>query len=113
MTSDPTFYERVYDVVRDVPLGRVTTYGHIARALGSPRASRGVGWALKAVASADGGATSVPCHRVVNREGRLTGRLHFPTPTVMEERLVSESVPFLADGRVDLEACLWVPPIAS
>ncbi len=110
-TDDPTFYERVYDVVREVPLGQATTYGHVARALGSPRASRGVGWALKAVASTSAGPMSVPCHRVVNREGRLTGRAHFETPTVMEERLRSEQVPFLPDGRVDLEACLWVPPV--
>ena len=109
MADDPTFYDRVYDVVRRVPAGRATTYGHVARALGAPRASRGVGWALKAVAGADGGL-SVPCHRVVNREGALTGRRHFPTPTVMEERLRSEAVPFLPDGRVDLGACLWVPP---
>ncbi|MGB3544309.1 MGMT family protein [Rubrivirga sp.] len=110
MADDPSFYERVYDVVRQVPAGRATTYGHVARALGAPRASRGVGWALKAVAGLEGGGLSVPCHRVVNREGRLTGRRHFPSPTVMEERLRSENVPFLPDGRVDLEGCLWIPP---
>ncbi len=116
MPAEPDdFYSRVYALVRQVPPGRVTTYGHVARALGSPRASRGVGWALRAVASASraGGPLAVPCHRVVNREGRLTGRLHFETPTVMEERLRAEGVPFLAGGRVDLEACFWDPAYGS
>ena len=103
------FYERVYGVVAEIPPGRVTTYGRIARALGAPRASRGVGWALRAVAR--GGPGGPPCHRVVNREGRLTGRLHFETPTVMEERLRSEGVPFRPDGAVDLSACVWDPPV--
>ena len=109
-SEPPDFYDRVYRVVRRVPAGRVTTYGAVARALGAPRASRGVGWALKAVARMPGGARAVPCHRVVNREGELTGRLHFETPTVMEERLRAEGVPFLGDGRVDLATCLWDPP---
>lgn len=106
-TSD--FFERVWDVVRRIPPGRATTYGHIARHLGVGRSARAVGWALKAVARADGGPMSVPCHRVVNREGALTGRMHFETPTVMEERLRAEAVPFTDDGRVDLDQCLWVP----
>lgn len=109
MADDADFYPRVYDLVRRIPPGRVTTYGRIARALGAPRASRGVGWALKAVASAPGGPLAVPCHRVVNRDGELTGRRHFATPTVMEERLLSEGVPFTADGRVDLASCVWEP----
>ena len=113
MPDDPDdFYGRVYDLVRRVPPGRVTTYGRIARALGAPRAARGVGWALKAVATAHraGGPLAVPCHRVVNREGALSGRHHFETPTVMEERLRAEDVPFLPDGRVDLAACVWSFP---
>ncbi len=107
------FFDRVYAVVREIPRGRVTTYGAIARALGAPRASRGVGWALKAVARTPGGALAVPCHRVVNREGALSGRHHFETPTVMEERLRAEAVPFLPDGRVDLATCLWSPHAAD
>lgn len=111
MADDADFYHRVYDVVREIPWGRVTTYGAIARALGAPRASRGVGWALKSVAISNrmGGPLAVPCHRVVSREGALSGRHHFETPTVMEERLRAESVPFLPDGRVDLATCLWTP----
>ncbi len=110
-TGDADFYSRVYEVVRQIPPGRVTTYGAIARALGSPRASRGVGWALRAVARQSGGTLAVPCHRVVNREGALTGRMHFETPDVMEERLRAEGVSFLADGRVDLAACEWKPDL--
>ena len=110
MADDPdSFYSRVYDLVRQIPPGRVTTYGHVARALGTPRASRGVGWALRAVAaSGSGGPLAVPCHRVVNREGQLTGRLHFETPTVMEERLRAEGVPATSD-RVDLGRHFWDP----
>lgn len=107
--ADADFFDRVWAVVRAIPPGRVTTYGHIARHLGIGRSARAVGWALKAVAAADGGPMSVPCHRVVNREGALTGRMHFETPTVMEERLRAEGVAFTDDGRVDLGRHLWEP----
>ena len=106
MPSD--FYSRVYDTVARIPPGRVSTYGHVARHLGMGRSARTVGWALKAVArSAD--PLAVPCHRVVNRVGALSGKLHFETPDVMEERLRSEGVAFTDDGRVDLAAHLWDP----
>lgn len=110
--SEPSrsdFFERVWETVRQIPPGRVTTYGHVARHLGVGRSARAVGWALKAVAQSEAGPLAVPCHRVVNREGALTGRLHFETPTVMEERLRAEGVRFTDDGRVDLEAHLWDP----
>ena len=102
------FFQRVWDVVATIPTGRVSTYGHIARHLGIGHAARTVGWALKAVARADGPA-AIPCHRVVNRVGALSGRLHFETPTVMEERLRAEGVAFTDDGRVDLAQHLWDP----
>ena len=113
----PDFFDRVWDVVARIPPGRVTTYGRIARHLGLGRSARAVGHALHAVARADpdgeraahGGPLAVPCHRVVNRDGALTGRLHFATPTLMEERLRAEGVAFLDDGRVDLERHLWEP----
>ena len=107
MAPRQDFFERVWDVVREIPAGRVTTYGHIARHLGVGHAARTVGWALKAVATSDD--LAVPCHRVVNREGALTGRMHFASPTLMEERLRSEDVGFTDDGRVELAAHLWVP----
>ena len=102
------FFERVWAVVRDVPPGRVTTYGHVARHLGVGRGARAVGWALQAVARSDAGPLWVPCHRVVNRDGALSGRRHFETPTVMEERLRAEGVA-VEGGRVDLAAHLWDP----
>lgn len=102
------FFERVWDLVRRVPPGRVTTYGHVARHLGVRRGARAVGWALQAVARSDS-PLAVPCHRVVNRDGALTGRRHFETPTVMEERLRAEGVQFTEDGCVDLDGHLWDP----
>ena len=98
------FFERVWAVVAEIPHGRVTTYGHIAAHLGSKQAARTVGWALKA---AVGGG--LPCHRVVNRYGALSGRLHFEGPHVMEERLRSEGITFTEDGCVDLSRHLWDP----
>ena len=103
------FFDRVWEVVGRIPEGRVTTYGHIARHLGLGRSARLVGHALHAVGRAGPRADHLPCHRVVNRTGALTGALSFPTPTYMEERLQSEGVTFLPDGRVDLERHLWDP----
>lgn len=116
------FFDRVWNIVADIPLGKVTTYGHIAEALGTRRSARAVGWALKAVGRArrsegDTGAPSgvegLPCHRVVNRLGELSGKRHFETPDVMEERLRAEGVAFTKDGAVDLEKHLWVPPLGK
>lgn len=101
---DATFFERVWDVVAEIPAGRVTTYGHIAEHLGSRSAARTVGWALNQAVG-----TGLPCHRVVNRYGALSGRRHFEGPHVMEERLRSEGVVFDAEGHVDLGRHLWVP----
>ncbi len=98
------FFARVWEVVARIPPGRVTTYGHIAEYLGTRSAARTVGWALNAAAGSD-----LPCHRVVNRRGELTGRMHFEGPFVMEERLRSEGVTFTEDGRVDLSRHLWIP----
>ncbi|GBD04754.1 DNA base-flipping protein [bacterium HR20] len=99
------FYEKVWELVRQIPPGRVTTYGDIAAALGSRSAAYVVGWALNAVA----GRSDIPAHRVVNRNGELTGRMHFATPTLMRELLEAEGVRFDGD-RVRLEEHRWVPP---
>ena len=98
------FFQRVWAVVEKIPAGRVTTYGDVAGHLGARSAARTVGWALKAAAGTD-----LPCHRVVNRFGALTGRRHFEGPHVMEERLRSEGVTFTGEGHVDLEKHLWTP----
>ena len=99
------FFERVWAVVAEIPCGCVTTYGDIAEHLSARSAARTVGWALKAAAGTD----RLPCHRVVNRHGALTGKRHFAGPRVMEERLRSEGVAFTEDGRVRLEEHRWRP----
>ena len=104
MANDSDFFDRVWEVVAKIPEGRVTTYGHIAEYLGTKSAARTVGWAMNAAAG-----TPLPCHRVVNRYGALSGRLHFEGPYVMEERLRGEGVAFTEDGCVDLRKHLWIP----
>jgi methylated-DNA-protein-cysteine methyltransferase-like protein len=103
-------YERIYDIVRSVPPGKVTTYGQIAQAVGTRGGARLVGWALNAVALSD--RIDIPCHRVVNRLGELSGKMHFETPYVMRERLEAENVTFIGEA-VDLSRHLWIPPIAG
>lgn len=106
--ADPRgFAERVYAVVDAIPWGRVTTYGLIARALGSPRSARIVGGALQHTPS----ERHIPAHRVVNRQGFLSGGWHFGHPDIMRDRLLAEGVPFKdLDGYiVDLAQVLWDP----
>jgi methylated-DNA-protein-cysteine methyltransferase-like protein len=104
-SSTPTFFARVFALVSRIPHGRVTTYGAIARALGTPRAARSVGWALRLAPDED----ALPCHRVVDRNGFLSGGWHWGHPDVMAGLLHDEGVPFLDTHRVDLAACLWLP----
>lgn len=99
------FFLDVYDVVRLIPPGRVTTYGAIAAYLGSPGAARMVGYALNAVHAS---APDVPAHRVVNRLGVLSGRNHFPPPG-METLLYSEGVRVENDTVVEFESLFWDP----
>ncbi len=108
MRESNDFFEKVWDVVAQIPHGKVTTYGHIAEHVGVRSAARTVGWALNAAAG-----TGLPCHRVVNRFGALTGRRHFEGPHVMEERLRSEGVAFDEDGCVVLDEHLWIPTEAA
>ena len=102
--QDGDFYRRVWEVVAEIPCGKVTTYGDIAEHLGTRSAARTVGWALQAAKE-----KPLPCHRVVNRFGALSGRIHFGGPHVMEDLLRSEGVTFTEEGHVDLEKHLWVP----
>jgi methylated-DNA-protein-cysteine methyltransferase-like protein len=104
-SDGPTFIARVFVLVSRIPNGRVTTYGAIARALGMPRAARSVGWALRLAPDED----ALPCHRVVDRNGFLSGGWHWGHPDVMAGLLHDEGVPFLDTHRVDLAACLWLP----
>ncbi len=109
--GDHDFFSRVLDVVAQIPHGRVTTYGHIAEYLGTRSASRAVGWALNGVSTAEPAPDplDLPCHRVVNRFGGLSGKHHFATPDLMEERLRGEGVEFDEDGCVVIAEHLWVP----
>lgn len=95
----------VYDVVRLIPKGRVTSYGAIAKYLGAPRSSRIVGWAM----NASHNLTDVPAHRVVNRNGLLTGKMHFSNPNEMGDRLKSEGVQIKNDQVVEFQQLFWDP----
>ena len=101
------FFVDVYDVVRLIPEGRVSSYGSIAKYLGAPRSSRMVGWAMNAAHS----HPDVPAHRVVNRIGLLTGRMHFSSPTRMEELLNAEKIQGKKDQVVDYDKHYWNPSI--
>ena len=105
MPASTAFAEKVYDIVARVPPGRVTTYGRIARAIGDPRGARMVGWALMSVVEGH----DLPCHRVVNRIGVLSGGWHFGHPDVMRGLLLGEGVPFKDEYQVDLDRCVWDP----
>lgn len=102
------YHERVYAVVRRIPRGRVTTYGHIADALALGSA-RMVGWALNNSFHLG----DVPAHRVVNRVGELSGRLHFATPTLMQELLENEGVTVENNRMQDLKQHLWIPEASA
>lgn len=101
------FFEQVYEVVKLIPKGRATSYGAIANYLGAKRSSRMVGWAMNAAHS----NPEIPAHRVVNRNGLLTGKMHFLTPTLMQERLESENIIIENDQIQDFKTVFWDPSI--
>ncbi|HEX5003029.1 MAG TPA: MGMT family protein [Bacteroidia bacterium] len=103
-----SFFEKVYQVVGLIPRGRVTSYGAIARYLGSAGSSRMVGWAMNASHTA---STPVPAHRVVNRAGRLTGKFHFGSSRLMQELLESEGITVVDDTVQDFRKFFWDPSI--
>ncbi len=103
-----TFFENVWDVVRQIPAGRVTTYGAIANYLGTKSSARIVGYAMN---SGFGIVPKVPAQRVVNRNGMLSGKAHFATPTLMEELLQKEGVQVEKDKIVNFEKVFWDPII--
>lgn len=106
--SDISFFEQVYDVVRQIPKGRVTSYGAIAAFLGAKSSARMVGWAMNASFTV---TPKVPAHRVVNRNGMLSGKAHFVPPTLMEELLTKENIKVENDTVVDFEKKFWDPAI--
>ena len=106
MKTNENFFDRVYAVTRLVPYGRVTSYGAIAKYIGSPGASRMVGWALNNSHSQE---DFIPAHRVVNRNGLLTGKHHFRHPGLMQELLESEGIEVNDDRVVDFADLFWDP----
>ncbi len=103
--GNPNFFEDVYEVVKLIPKGRVTSYGAIARYLGTGMSARMVGWAMNAAHAEKG----VHAQRVVNSQGLLTGKHHFGSPTAMEDRLAKDGVKVIKDKVVDFEERLWDP----
>lgn len=101
-----SFYEKVYEVVRLVPVGRVTTYGAIARYLGASRSSRLVGWAMNVSHNV---WPPVPAHRVVNRLGLLSGKAHFEDPVDMERKLTAEGITIIGDQIQQFDQVFWDP----
>ena len=103
---DDSFFQRVYEVVRLIPYGRVTTYGAIAEFLGSKGSARMVGWALN---SSKYNLESIPAHRVVNRKGVLTGKRHFGGNETMKELLESEGITIFDDVIKNMKEVFWQP----
>ncbi len=104
MNNSNDFFDRVYKVVARIPYGKVTTYGAIAEKCGVRSSARTVGWALNSAKN-----SNLPCHRVVNRFGALTGKIHFGDPNLMMELLKSEGVEFDKDNCVLMEKYFWNP----
>ena len=104
--KDESFFELVYEVARQIPEGRVTSYGAIANALGTKSSARMVGWAMNGAGRIK---PKVPAHRVVNRIGMLSGKNHFGSPTAMENLLKKEKIKVKNDKIVDFEKLFWDP----
>jgi len=104
--TDETFFERVYEVARLVPYGRVTTYGAIAKYLGTGLSARMVGWAMN---KCHVHPHPVPAHRVVNRNGLLTGKHHFGGSEIMQQLLESEGITVIDDQIQDFKKHFWDP----
>ena len=105
--AEDNFFEKVYAVARKIPYGRVTSYGAIAKALGTARSARMVGWAMNACHNMD----DVPAHRVVNRKGLLTGKHHFEGTNLMQQLLENEGIKVVNHQIVDLEKHFWQPEV--
>ena len=108
MTQNKGFFQRVYEVVLLVPSGRVTTYGAIARYLGSPGAARIVGWAMN---QSHTSSEYVPAHRVVNRNGLLTGKHHFDGTNLMQEMLENEGAVIRENCILNMKEMFWDPVV--
>ena len=103
--NSDNFFDKVHAVARQIPYGKITTYGAIARYLGSAGSARMVGWAMNASHNLE----DVPAHRVVNRKGLLTGKHHFEGTNLMQQLLESEGIKVVDNQIVDLERHFWEP----
>lgn len=101
-----SFFQQVYEVVKLIPYGRVTSYGAIAAYLGTKGSARMVGWAMNA---SHNSLNNIPAHRVVNRNGLLTGKIHFGGQYIMQQLLESEGITVVDDQILDFEAVFWDP----
>lgn len=104
--KDESFFELVFEVARQIPRGKVTSYGAIASALGTKLSARMVGWAMNGAGRVK---PKVPAHRVVNRNGMLSGKMHFAYPEQMQELLKKEGIKVVNDKVVDFEKKFWDP----
>ena len=103
--KNDNFFERVYAVARQIPYGKVTSYGAIAKVLSAARSARMVGWAMNASHNLE----DVPAHRVVNRIGLLTGKHHFDGTNLMQQLLESEGIKVIDNQIIDFEKHFWIP----
>lgn len=108
-STNDNFFERVYEVARQIPYGKVTSYGAIAKVLGAARSARMVGWAMNASHNLE----DVPAHRVVNRNGLLTGKHHFDGTNLMQQLLESEGIVVKENQIIDFEKHFWTPEIKA
>ena len=105
MQEKSNFFEKVYAVAKLIPFGRVTSYGAIAKYLGTPKSARMVGWAMNSAH----GKPDIPAHRVVNRIGLLSGKNNFASPTLMEDLLKSEGLTIIEDQILNFKSHFWDP----
>ena len=105
--SGDNFFERVYVVARQIPYGKVTSYGAIAKVLGTARSARMVGWAMNAAHNLE----DVPAHRVVNRKGLLTGKHHFEGTNLMQQLLENEGIAVIDNQIQNFDTVFWEPII--
>ena len=104
---EENFFERVYEIVKYIPEGKVTSYGAIAKALGTARSARMVGWAM----NASHNRADIPAHRVVNRKGLLSGKHHFDGTNLMQQLLENEGIKVVNNQIIDFEKHFWEPTI--
>ncbi|MGY5851546.1 MGMT family protein [Salegentibacter sp. F14] len=109
IAEEKNFFDKVYEIVRRIPTGQVTSYGAIARAIGSPQSARMVGWAMNASHKMEG----IPAHRVVNRKGLLSGKHHFGDTNAMRNLLEEEGIPVKDNKVVDFEKYFWDPSASN